>query len=255
MKPRERQSEILAILCAMQKELRVEELAEMLDVSPLTVRRDLQQLSDDKSIIRTHGGCLAAGRAALETDYHKKVAQHFELKQAIGIAAAEQVRPGDILLINDGSTTFHLASNLDDRGPLTVYTNSLAMISELNRFGNITIYIIGGQYISSLYSLRGSLTEQVLESLSIDIVFLGCDAVDEQGRCMAGGPEEASLAKAMLRSGRRRILLCDHTKLDAKGYIAYGALQDFDLWITTQGMDAAKRQNFQNKVEILEAKV
>jgi DeoR/GlpR family transcriptional regulator of sugar metabolism len=255
MKPRKRQSEILAILRAMQKELRVEELSEMLEVSPLTVRRDLQQLSDHRSIIRTHGGCLAAGRAALETDYHKKVAQHFELKRAIGIAAAGQVQPGDILLLNDGSTTYHLASNLEDKHPLTVYTNSLAMISELSRFDDIKIYIIGGQYISSLYSLRGSLTEQVLESLSIDTVFLGCDAVDDQGRCLAGGPEEASLAKAMLRSGRRRILLCDHTKLNARGYIAYGVLQDFDLWITTPGMDTAKRDNFRNYVEILEAVV
>ena len=225
----------------------------MLNVSPLTIRRDLQQLSEQKSIIRTHGGCLAAGRAALETEYHTKVAQHFELKQAIGIAAAAQVQPGDTLLINDGSTTFHLASNLEGKGPLTVYTNSLAMISELSRFGDITIYIVGGQYIPSLYSLRGSLTEQVLESLSIDIVFLGCDAVDERGRCLAGGPEEASLAKAMLRSGRRKILLCDHTKLNAKGYIAYGVLQDFDLWITTRGLDAAKLNGFRQNVEIMEA--
>ena len=130
---------MLSILRAMQKELHVEELAEMLDVSPLTIRRDLQQLTEQKTIIRTHGGCLAAGRAALETEYHHKVAQHFELKQAIGKAAAKQVQPGNILLINDGSTTFHLAANLEGKSPLTVYTNSLAMISELSRFKDITI--------------------------------------------------------------------------------------------------------------------
>ncbi len=255
MKPRERQSEILAILRAMQKELHVEELAEILAVSPLTIRRDLQQLTEHKTIIRTHGGCLAAGRAALETEYHKKVSQHFELKQAIGRAAAKQVQPGNILLINDGSTTFHLAANLEGKGPLTVYTNSLAMISELSRFKDMTIYIIGGQYIPNLYSLRGSLTEHVLESLLIDTVFLGCDAVDEEGRCMAASPEEASLAKAMLRSGRKKILMADHSKLGARGYIAYSVLKDFDLWITTPGMGTTKRDQLQKKVEILEAAV
>ncbi len=253
MKPRERQSEILAILRAMQKELHVEELSEMLAVSPLTIRRDLQQLTEHKSIIRTHGGCLAAGRAALETEYHQKVAQHFERKQAIGRAAAKQVQPGNILLINDGSTTFHLAANLEGKAPLMVYTNSLAMISELGRYKDMTIYIIGGQYIPNLYSLRGSLTEHVLESLSIDAVFLGCDAVDEEGRCLAASPEEASLAKAMLRSGRKKILMADHSKLGARGYIAYSVLKDFDLWITTPGMGTTKRNQFQKNVEILEA--
>jgi len=236
----------------MQKELHVEELSDMLDVSPLTIRRDLQQLTEHKTIIRTHGGCLAAGRAALETEYHQKVARYFELKQAIGRAAAEQVQPGDILLINDGSTTFHLSANLEGKGPLTVYTNSLAMISELSRFKDITIYIVGGQYIPDLYSLRGSLTEHVLESLLIDAVFLGCDAVDEEGRCMAASPEEASLAKAMIRSGRKKILMADHTKLNTQGYIAYGTLQDFDVWITTPGMDATKRDTFRRSVEVLE---
>jgi DeoR/GlpR family transcriptional regulator of sugar metabolism len=95
----------------------------------------------------------------------------------------------------------------------------------------------------------------VLESLAIDAVFLGCDAIDVEGRCMAASPEEASLAKAMLRSGRKKILMADHTKLNTQGYVAYGGLQDFDLWITTPGLDTPKRNNFRRSVEILEAAV
>lgn len=236
MKPSLRQKEILTAMRAFQKELKVEELATLLKVSSLTIRRDLQQLERRRAIIRTHGGCLSISWSALETEYSRKVSLNFELKQAIGKAAVEQIEPGETLLIHDGSTTFHLAGNLASKTPLTVYTNSLAMISELGRVPAVSLYIIGGMYNPNLYSLRGSLTEHVLESLNIDVTFLGADAVDEEGRCLAFSPEEASLAKCMLHSGRRKILLADHTKLNARGNFVYGALTDFDLWITTNGI-------------------
>ena len=67
----------------MQTELRVDDLARLLGVSSLTIRRDLAELASNAAILRTHGGCIAAGRAALETGYHQKVAQNFALKQAL----------------------------------------------------------------------------------------------------------------------------------------------------------------------------
>ena len=191
MKPQERQKEILAVLRAMQKEFHVDELAEILGVSPLTIRRDLQQLFSEGAIIRTHGGCLAAGRASLETGYYKKVALNFELKQAIGKTACQMVKSGEVILINDGSTTYHLATYIGETGPLTVFTNSLAMISELNRYDHVKLNILGGEYNPDLYSLAGSLTEHMLELLHFDTVFLGVDAIDADGRCMVGSSDEA----------------------------------------------------------------
>ena len=88
MKTKNRQNKILALLRAMQEEVHVDKLSEILEVSPLTIRRDLKELADEKAIIRTHGGCMLAGRSALESEYHKKVAKHFDLKQKIGAKAA-----------------------------------------------------------------------------------------------------------------------------------------------------------------------
>ena len=253
MKTEKRRSEIIALLRAMQTELRVDDLARMLDVSPLTIRRDLDQLAGQSLIIRTHGGCLAAGRAALETEYHKKAAHNFGLKQAIGRAAAEEVRAGHILLINDGSTTYHLAAHLEGKAPLTVYTNSLAMITDLSRHPDIALYILGGRYNGTLYSLQGSLTEQVLERLQFDLCFIGADAVTPEGQCMVITPEEAGLLRVMLRRGKRRILLADHTKCGSGGYFVYGALGDFDLWITTPGLAPDTLRSYRELVEIKEA--
>ena len=237
----------------MQTELRVDELARMLHVSALTIRRDLADLAGSAAIIRTHGGCIAAGRAALETQYHQKVARNFTLKQAIGRAAAAEVATGQALLINDGSTTYHLAAHLEGRGPLTVYTNSLAMLTDLSRARDVTVYILGGRYNPDLYSLQGGLVEQVLETLKIDLCFIGADAVDLDGQCRVTTPEEASLTRSMLRRASRRVLLADHTKLEAGGPgAAYGTLADFHLWITTPGMAPGNLERLRRFVTIEE---
>jgi DeoR/GlpR family transcriptional regulator of sugar metabolism len=254
MRPEKRQQEIISLLRAMQTELRVDELARMLGVSGLTIRRDLADLAGSAAIIRTHGGCIAAGRAALETEYHQKVAQNFALKQAIGRAAAAEVTPGQALLINDGSTTYHVAAHLEGRGPLTVYTNSLAMLTDFSRAHDVTVYILGGRYNSDLYSLQGSLSEQVLETLKIDLCFIGADAVSLDGQCRVTTPEEASLTRSMLRRASRRVLLADHTKVEAGGPgAAYGTLADFHLWITTPGMAPGNLESLARFVTIKEA--
>jgi len=117
MKTKNRQNKILALLRAMQKEIQVDQLSDIPEVSPLTVRRDLMELAEEKAIIRTHGGCMLAGRVALDSEYHKKVAKHFDLKNKIGIKAATLVQENEVILIDDGSTTFHLATNLDNISP------------------------------------------------------------------------------------------------------------------------------------------
>jgi DeoR/GlpR family transcriptional regulator of sugar metabolism len=253
MNAEQRRSEIVSLLRAMQTELRVDELAKILGVSELTIRRDLDQLAQGSYVIRTHGGCLAAGKTALESEYNAKVAHNFKLKEAIGKVAAREVQSGSIVLLTDGSTTFHLAAQLEGRGPIIVYTNSLAMIADLSRCKDLTLYILGGQYNGNFYSLQGSLTEQVLESLQFDICFIGADSVTTEGQCMVKTPEEASLTRAMMKHSHRRILMADHTKVGDAGYFAYASLKDFQMWITTPGIDPELLGSFRSMVEVREA--
>jgi DeoR/GlpR family transcriptional regulator of sugar metabolism len=253
MTPETRKSEILSLLRAMQTELKVDDLSRMLKVSALTIRRDLDDLSADALVIRTHGGCIWAGRAALENEYRAKVALNFGLKQSIGRAAAAEVQPGAVILINDGSTTYHVAGFLEGRGPLTVYTNSLGMLADLARDPATAVYLLGGRYRGEQHSLQGGLTEQALESLRFDLCFIGADAVSPAGQCMVGTPEEAGMVRAMLRRSTRRVLLCDHTKVGERGHFAYGSLGDFNLWISTPGMPADARETLSRMVAIKEA--
>ncbi len=163
----------------------------------------------------------------------KQVAANYEAKEAIGRAAARLVKSGDVLLLSDGSTTFHLASCLGGCGPITVYTNSIAMIEEFERFPHIRLYIIGGEYHANMSYVGGSLTGRMLEGIVADMVFMGTDAIDRAGRCLARDHDIAETARAMLGHGRRRILLADGSKVRSKASVVYGSLRDFDLWITS----------------------
>lgn len=254
MKPAIRQQNILSRLRALQREWRVDDLARTMRVSPLTIRRDLDRMAEEGSVVRTLGGCMAVTRVR-NPGYEKQVASNFELKQAIGREAAREVQPGHTLLLNDGSTTFHLASCLGRCGNITVFTNSIAMIGEFTRFSNVRLYILGGEYHADQFCLGGNLTERMLETIETDTVFLGTDAIDSKGRCLVREPGSAGTARMMLRHGRRKILLADATKTSASGSVAYGSLSDFDLWITSPGADPAALRRFRKQTKIRIAKI
>jgi DeoR/GlpR family transcriptional regulator of sugar metabolism len=226
----------------MQSEMSVDELAEKFHVSALTIRRDLEQLEQAGTIVRTHGGCLL--RTTVESVYHQRVATNFELKQAIGRAAAQDLKAGNIILINDGSTPFHLAAYLGDKGALSVYTNSMAVVTELSRFPAIRLFILGGQYDSAMHFMGGSMTEQLLEGLYFDSVFMGADAVDVHGSCLVSDPGIARLTQIMLRRGKRKVLMADHTKVGALGHAVYANLSELDIWYTTAGIDPGLLRRF-----------
>lgn len=245
MKPNIRQQQILALARAIQKEWKVEELAGEMRVSAITIRRDLDSLGRQGAIIRTLGGCLIDNRSRLAA-YHERVAKNFKAKQAIGRAAAKEIKRGDVLLINDGSTTFHLSGCLDQCGPITVYTNSVVMVGEISRFPNVRLNILGGEYRADLFYLGGSFLERVLETIKADIAFIGADAVSPEGGCYCQDEEAARIARMTMRQARRSILLADHSKVGARASVRYAQLRDFDLWITSIGLKGSARKRLEH---------
>jgi DeoR/GlpR family transcriptional regulator of sugar metabolism len=235
MKPHIRQQRILERLRAIQKEWKVDELSAAMKVSPITIRRDLESLGRQGALIRTFGGGLIDNRRKLAA-YHERVAKNFELKQTIGRAAAKEIRNGAVILINDGSTTFHLAGRLGDCGKITVYTNSVVMIGEISSFSNVRLNIIGGEYHPDYFYLGGSLLERVLETISADIAFIGTDAISPDGGCYCQDEDTSRVARMMMKQARRAILLADHTKVGAESSVRFAKLGDFALWITSKGL-------------------
>ena len=247
-KTEKRQEQILAQLYALQSEISVPELAQRFAVSHLTIRRDLDRLESENAIFRTHGGCLL--RTSVESAYQKRVSLNFELKQAIGRAAAKEIKSGDVILINDGSTPFHLAAHLGSVSNLFIYTTSLAVISVLSRFPGIRLYVLGGEVNPKMQFIGGALTEQILEGLHFDRVFLGADAIDPKGHCLVSDPDVARLTEIMLRRGTRCVLLADDTKVGANGHAVYATLSDFDVWYTTPKITPVQLRQFNQQTTV-----
>ena len=257
MKPAERRKNILSLLHVLKKEWHVKDLANEFDVSELTIRRDLKELLKSSDIIRTHGGCIASENGSFSTVFYKAFESNIELKRAIGKEAARLIKAGDTLLLGDGSTAFQFASHLENSGPITIYTNNIAAIQELKKRRDVRLYILGGEYDYqyNMLFVKGSLSDRILETLQFNLIVIGTDAINSDGHCLSKNEEVARTNQIILRRGERKILLSDHTKVGAFGNVIYGQLSDFDLWITTQGVDEAKMNSFRKLTNVLEIKV
>ena len=256
MKPKERQNNILSLLKATRREWNVKELELELKVSALTIRRDLIELVNAGSIIRTHGGCIISDNTQGNTFFHEQLELNVNLKSEIGKEAAKLITNESTILLGDGTTTFQFATFFNSSEPITIYTNSIHAIHELKKHPNCRIYVLGGQYDSEydMLLLKGSLSDRIVEMYNFDIVILGADAISSDGSCMLRTEEAARTYQIILQRGKQKILLADHTKLDARGSVSFGKLSDFDLWITTKGITKKQMNIFKKQVKIKETK-
>ena len=254
MRPIERQKYILNLLNVLRKEWRVKELADRLYVSELTIRRDLDFLVKRGDVIRTLGGCMAKGTGSVGTVFNNEYQRNLDRKTAIGKEAANLVKPNDTMLMGDGSTILQFAAHLGGIDGLKIYTNNIAAIQQVEKSGKVRLFILGGEYDHeyNMMLLKGSLTDRVLETLKFDCIFIGTDAIGSKGQCLSRHEELARTNQIILRRGIKKILLADHTKVGALGNVVYGHLSDFDLWVTSKGINEDRLKLYKQQTEIIE---
>jgi DeoR/GlpR family transcriptional regulator of sugar metabolism len=171
----------------------VPDLAERFTVSPSTIRRDLAQLESTGRLARTYGGAMAAPTHN-ESPLQQRIGEAFAEKLAIARWAAQEVHPGDSVVLDAGSTVAALAHQLRDHTDLTIATPSLTVLSELLGSDSLTVHCLGGTLRPVSQALVGPIAESALNRMSFDRAFLGADSVDaERGIC------EAELAQTRLK--------------------------------------------------------
>lgn len=213
MKPKERHERILAIV-AEQARATVETLAELLDTSRETVRRDLTVLSERGLIRKVHGGAVR-NKAADEDPFAERMQKNRAAKLRIGAAAAALFEPGDSLLVDTGSTTICFAEALRDRAGLTVITNSQKVAHIVaHGAGGSEAYLLGGRYSHDNEQVLGPLAVEQVQRFSADHAVLTVGAIDASGRLMDYNAEEAYVARAMIESAKSVTVLVDRSKLD-----------------------------------------
>ncbi len=249
-----RQSEISQWI-ARQGECSIEELVERFGVSGMTIRRDLQSLSDQGKVIRTHGGAAMAERVSFDFDFLNRQNENQAAKRAIAVAATAQVKDGESVMLDSGTTTLSLAKTLRGKQRLVVITTSLPIASQLQYDQQIEVLLLGGYLRPSSPDLVGALTEANLETLRADVAFIGASGVDRLGNVYQEVPEVARMLSKMAASARRVFVVADGSKLGKTALWRIGRLQDWSALITDAGADRAVLASLKKaKVRIIKAK-
>jgi DeoR/GlpR family transcriptional regulator of sugar metabolism len=189
----------------------VEELAERYAVSLSTIRRDLATLSADGEVVRTYGGALAAapGEQSLHEREHLALAQ----KAAIAREAEQFVRPGQLLVMDAGTTVGALAVRLASYERITVVTNGLTTMHALEDAAGVELVVLGGSVRHVSLGMVGPLAETAMQGITADVAFLGADGVTADRGICEGTSEQASLKRAMVDAAATVVVLADAGKL------------------------------------------
>lgn len=239
----ERKKEILRILDEFES-LSVIEISEKLSISPATVRRDLLDLSEEGFLIRTHGGAMRRDDLPL-TSFNKKQGSNEEYKLAIGKLAAAQVKSGDIIFMDCGSTVFAMCPHLKKIDNLKIITNSLPIVSELMNVPGISINLIGGELDSSRKAIHGDIAIQHIDNYHAYKAFIGIDGISIENGLSSHSEKEASITKAFCRNAETVYLLCDSSKIGKDAYLKLGPLAMINYLITAPLLD----NNLKYKIE------
>ncbi|QMW00369.1 DeoR/GlpR family DNA-binding transcription regulator [Spirosoma foliorum] len=208
----------------------VGELAELVQTSEMTIRRDLIQLAASGLVYRTRGGAM---KVSLATDKHRfsnKTAVNPERKDYICQLAAQEIQEGDVIFMDCGSTVFRLCPFIRNKR-ITVITNSLPVVAELME-SEVSVNLVGGEVDKERQAVHGLIAEEHMARYRANRAFMGVDGISLAHGLSANSEKEASIATAMARQTEKVYLLCDSSKLETNKYLYFAPLSLFDVLIT-----------------------
>ncbi|HEY5716523.1 MAG TPA: DNA-binding transcriptional regulator YciT [Psychromonas sp.] len=221
-----RQSEILQIV-NQRKRVQVSELSDLLAVSGVTIRQDLNFLEQQGYLQRVHGAAIALQSDDLDT----RLEVRFDIKQQLANKAADLVAVNETVLIEGGSANALLARTLAERGDVTIITPS-AYIAHLLRNSSVNIILLGGVYQHQGESLVGPLTKLCIEHIHFSTAFLGIDGFHKDTGFTSRDMMRAEIAGAIIGKNRRNIVLTDSSKFGQIYPSSIGKTSDISILLT-----------------------
>lgn len=248
-----RHREILNVL-RDHGECSVDDLARTFDVSDMTIRRDLQSLSDAGRVIRTHGGATPAEQVRFEFQFLERAKLNAPAKDQIGATAAALVKDGESVLLDSGTTTLAIARYLRTRRRITAITTSLPIAAVLQDAPGVETLLLGGYVRRDTPDLGGALTESNLENLKADVAFIGADGIDLVGNVSNASMSIARMLTKMAASAKRVYVVADSEKIGKTALVTFGKASKWAGLITDAGVSRAALRSLRNaKVNVIVA--
>lgn len=227
----ERRNLILEKLQA-EKRVVVSELSQLYNVSEETIRRDLDKLEKEGLAIKSYGGAVINEDISIDLPFNVRKNQNVSGKQKMAEIVASMVHDGDHIFLDASTTAVFVAKALKERERLTVITNSMEILLELSDVSGWNIISTGGVMKEGYLAFLGSRTEESIRSYFVDKVIFSCKALDKDWGIMESQEAFGSTKKAMMSSGKEKILVIDSTKFDQTAFSVAGKLRDVDIVVT-----------------------
>ncbi len=226
------------ILDTLKKEGKVNvlDLCNDLNVSSVTIRKDLKLLETKNLLFRTHGGGTLSNPYTADRHVSEKEKIKAKEKADIGTVAAELIEQDDCIIIASGTTVLSLAKSIKPQGHLTVITAALNVATELNHDPDIEVLVLGGILRKSSSSGTGLYAEKMLEDFSCSKLFLGVDGIDIEFGLTTTHVMEAQLNRKMIEAAQKTIVLTDSSKFGKRGFGRICGLEEVDQIITDSGI-------------------
>ena len=226
----ERTARIKSILLD-EKQIEVADLRDRLEVSEVTIRKDLARLENEGFLLRRYGGAILAENPGKVVGYLKKTGVRTAEKSIIAKFAASTVTEGQNILVDAGSTTFMLVRELRERD-IRVVTNNAAVGYEFMSDSNVVVEMLGGTLRKPSGAMIGSWALENLDKVRVDKVFLGATGFDVERGFSSENAVEAEVKRKMLECGGEIIILADSAKFARPAFANFAALDEINTVIT-----------------------
>lgn len=227
----EREDEILALLNETEYAT-VEYLSRKMNISTSSIRRDLKNLEERGLVNRSYGGVKISQSSGKHIPFSLRSHENILLKKQIAKSAVERINPGDVVFLDGSSSAYFVAELLPSVSGVTVITNNIDAMSCFSNY-DMKAFCTGGVISSENKAvLAGGYTQEFVRQIRADVVIFSVQAVSEDGRFYDCYAEEVAVRNEMLRNARRKILLCDSSKLGRTSTFYQASLSDVDYIIS-----------------------
>jgi DeoR/GlpR family transcriptional regulator of sugar metabolism len=240
----QRKQQILTIL-ADEQQVMSSELSQRFSVSEDSIRRDLRELASEGLLQRVHGGALPVSAAIAPFETRKNV--QISSKRLIAQKAVQLIQPGQVVIIDGGTTTAEMVQLLPKELAFTVVTHSPSIAVALVDFPLVEVILIGGQLYRHSVVAVGSAVIEAIAHINADLFFMGVTGVHKTAGLTTGNYEEAGVKRALAARAAETVVMVSKEKLNSASAFAIGDLSLASTLIVDGEPDAEMQQLLQQK--------
>ncbi|MFA6783799.1 MAG: DeoR/GlpR family DNA-binding transcription regulator [Sphaerochaeta sp.] len=231
------------------------DLSEQLQVSNMTIRRDLQHLEDKLLIRRVHGGAMAVNKCIQEPGFDQRASSSQAAKQIIAQLATTLVKDGTTIALDSGTTALELVQLLTDFEGLTIITTNLRVMNFCLHHDNLQVIVPGGLLRPEEGSLVGNYTIEFLRNIHVDQFFMGVGGIDSKVGVTEYNPEDVAVKKILVENAHQVIALADSSKFNKITFARICDLEALDIVVTNMKVPEPLRDVFlQQGIRVLQPK-